>query len=260
LCGTRFGLRFSGPRRALIGLIALLAIAGLGPGEAHAAFRPDAAPSSLLLHAGIPEVLSFAAETARQRGWTVLHSGPASVTFEQPIDADDTTAPAILRIQASFAKSPAGVTVTLRAEEVRDAAEPRDVTQQYRDNLLNALDALASKWGLRPTTPTKPPPTPAAPTPTPAAAPAAPASSEPAPRSTLTRSTPNPAPAPGPRHRVGTWAYYAERYAEGLGCALGDLGSVLEGSAGAAEVHRVHCADGRQVLVRCLAGVCSGAY
>ena len=25
-----------------------------------------------------------------------------------------------------------------------------DVTQRYRDNLLNALDSLATKWGLRP--------------------------------------------------------------------------------------------------------------
>ena len=139
-----------------IGLAALILIAALAP-RAHALTVPGAAPSTLLLHAEIPEALEFAAETARQRGWTILHSGRDSVTFEQPIDADGTGASALLRIAASFAKSPAGVTVTLRAQEIHTpeggAAETRDVTQSYRENLLNALDSLASKWGLRPLRP-----------------------------------------------------------------------------------------------------------
>jgi len=227
-----------------------------------------------LLHAGIPEALEFAAETARQRGWTILHSGPDSVTFEQAIDADGTGASALSRIEASFTKSPAGVTVTLRAQEIHasegGAAETRDVTQRYRENLLKALDSLASKWGLRPAAAEPAPRTPTgsepAPAPPPAAAPRGLAvQGEPAPEVALgpMLRTSRPIP-PGPagitNRRVGAWAYYAERYAEGQGCTLGDLGAVLEGTRDGAELHRVHCADGRQILVHCLADVCAGAH
>jgi hypothetical protein len=256
-----------------IGLTAVVLIAALAP-RVQALAGPGAAPSTLLLHAGIPESLEFAAETARQRGWTILQSGPDSVTFEQAIDADGTGASALLRIEASLTRSPAGVTVTLRAQEIQasegGAAETRDVTQRYRDNLLNALDSLASKWGLRQAAADPAPPTPTGPEPAPAPPPAAAprglaVQAEPTPGVTLgpVLRTSNPSP-PGPaeltNRRVGAWAYYAERYAEGHGCTLGDLGAVLEGTRDGAELHRVHCADGRQILVRCQTEVCAGAH
>jgi hypothetical protein len=234
---------------------------GLDPGQARAGSQPDGAPSTLLLHAEVPEALAFATETARQRGWAILDPGPASVTFEQHIASEETGAPAVLHIEASFSRSPAGVTVTLRATEVHPSpggdAETRDVTGRYGDNLLSALDSLASKWGLRPATQKHP---------------IAPAAEPPASHKSPTQVQPAREPEPGSKpvtsqpptaralqrgRRVGTWAYYAERYAEGIGCRLGDLGSVLEGFDGTVELHRVHCTDGRQVLVRCSDGVCS---
>ena len=251
-----------------IGLTALVLIAALGP-RVQALTGPSAAPSTLLLHAGIPEALEFAAETARQRGWTILHTRQDSVTFEQPIDADGTATSALLRIEASFTKSPAGVTVTLRAQEIQTsdggAAETRDVTQPYRENLLNALDSLASKWGLRSASAGTAPPQPgraharAGTGPTAGGGRAQPSGpgraipggdARPHPANVQTRL---PGPADMTDRRAGAWAYYAERYAEGHGCTLGDLGAVLEGTRDGAELHRVHCADGRQMLVRCQA-------
>ncbi len=255
----------------LVGLAVLLIVAGLGPSSVYAVSGANAAPSALLLHAEIPQALEFAAETARQRGWSTLHSGPYALTFEQAIDADSTGAPALLRIDASFVESPAGVTVTLRAQEIQSSesgtTEAHDVTQRYRENLLNALDSLAAKWGLRPiasdTAPAGPTEAEPAAGPLPGAAqPSAPVQAAPipvvTPGPTLRTSTPSPAVQPyAPGTPVGTWAYYAERYAERQGCNLGNLGAVLEGSRDGAELHRVYCADGRQILVRCRAEICA---
>jgi hypothetical protein len=248
---------------ARVGLAAALTIMGLDAGQLRAASQLDGAPSTLLLHAEVPEALAFAAETARQRGWSILDAGPASVTFEQPIESEETGAPAVLRIEALFARSPAGVTVTLRAIEFRaspgGAAETRNVTREYGDNLLNALDSLASKWGLRPAA-SKQPTAQAAELPTVRASPTpVPPTREAAPGPAIVTSLSAAANALRPEHRVGAWAYYAERHAEGLGCSLSDRGSVLEGFDDTAELHQVHCADGRQVLVRCVDGVCSAA-
>jgi len=207
-----------------------------------------------------------------------VRRGTDSVTFEQTIDAEAPGESAVLRIDALFAESPGGVTLTLWAEELRASAdgttERHDVTRRYRDNLLNALDSLASKWGLRaggaPATrrpaDSVPAPLPAGPTPTlqpPVPQPFDALSfppQQPVPSPTLRSSAANAdGPAPQPGHQVGAWAYYAERYAVQQGCTLGDLGAVLEGNRDGAELHRVHCADGRQIRVRCLAGVCRAA-
>jgi hypothetical protein len=260
------------PCPSRIGLAALLMVALFGPADVDAVSGAGAVPSTLLLHAEIPQALAFAADTARQRGWSILHSGPASVTFEQAVDTDGADASARLRIEATFSESPAGVTVALRAQEIQSspdgATEVRDVTQHYRENLLNALDSLASKWGLRPGAAGMVPPATTDPAPPPAPAsmpPDVPAQDVPVPTvtpgPTVRTSIPMPsAPAGRTTRRVGAWAYYAERYAEGIGCPPGDLGAVLEGSRDGAELHRVHCADGRQLLVRCRAGVCAESH
>jgi hypothetical protein len=276
------GRTLPGPRAArsisrLMGVLSL-AIAGLAGVPAAA----GQAPSTLLLHAQLAEALAFASETARQRGWAVVDSAPTSVTFEQPLDPDPDGTVALLRITATGAESPGGVTVSLGAQEVRPASGATlDVTQRYRDNLINALDSLASKWGLRPvaSSRTRIPPA-AAPAPQPSdvtapmgASPATPALT-PTPAPPLPRSLPpqtypatpfvqvrpaSPTETPAPRRQVGTWAYYAERHAEGRGCTLGDQGAVLEDRTSGGELHRVYCADGRQMLVRCAAGSCTDA-
>jgi hypothetical protein len=244
--------------------IILLALACL----TEARDAPGQAPSTLLLHARLAEALTFAAQTARQRGWTLVESGPASMTFEQSLDQDPDGSVALLRITASGAESPGGVTLSLAAREVRPTeGRAEDVTQRYRDNLVNALDSLASKWGLRPGvdagalgSPTAPAPqarvarlpilapAPTLAQPKPIAVPAEPLRPQAVPTKTSTTHS-----------KVGTWAYYAEHHAQLRGCTLGDLGAVLEDQVGGDELHRVFCADGRQVLVRCVAGSCADA-
>jgi hypothetical protein len=262
----------SGPREArpvgrLAGLV-MLALAGVAQVWAN----PGQAPSTLLLHAQLAEALTFASETARQRGWAVVASGPTSVTFEQPLDSEADGSVSLLRITATGTESPGGVTVSLAAQEVRPASgTAQDVTQRYRDNLLNALDSLATKWGLRPgARPLASPAATSAPQPSAVMAPAVVTPVAPVSRLAPTPATPASSPMPPGQipvpdetldqpHHVGTWAYYAERYAEGRGCTLADLGAVLEGRTGGVELHRVYCTDGRQVLVRCVAGSCADA-
>jgi hypothetical protein len=231
------------------------------------------APSTLLLRAQLVEALAFATQTASQRGWTVVSSGPASVTFEQPLSPDPDGSVALLRITAIGVDSPGGVAVSLAAQEVRPAkGMAEDVTQRYRDNLLNALDSLASKWGLRPGAGAGAlaPPTAAASQVrvAPISAPSPPISA-PAPTSPQAYSIAVPAvplrqgvvtaETSAPHLMVGTWAYYAERHAQSRGCTLGDQGAVLEERFGENELHRVYCVDGRQVLVHCVAGTCADA-
>lgn len=249
------------PAGRLMGLF-LLALACLT--EARGA--PGQAPSTLLLHARLAEALTFAAQMARQRGWTVVESGPASMTFEQSLDLDPDGSIALLRITASGAESPGGVTLSLAAQEVRPAeGRAEDVTQRYRDNLVNALDSLASKWGLRPEADagTQGPPTAPAPQARVAGLPIL-AQPNPIPNPIEDPAMPlRPAAVPvktsSTHPKVGAWAYYAERHAQLRGCTLGDLGAVLEDWVGGDELHRVFCDDGRQVLVRCVAGSCADA-
>ena len=59
------------------------------------------------------------------RGAGRLAPGPDSVSFEQPIDTEPPGEPAVLRIGATFSESPAGFTVTLRADEIRSHQEQR---------------------------------------------------------------------------------------------------------------------------------------
>ncbi len=58
---------------------------------------------------------------------------------------------------------------------------------------------------------------------------------------------------------IGTWVYYAESYARAQDCVLTDAGAVLSRrEPNSAELYSVDCADGRHLLVRCLAGRCQG--
>lgn len=79
----------------------------------------------------------------------------------------------------------------------------------------------------------------------------APASGPPLMLDPAAETTPAPEPAPQ-QYAVGIWAYYAEQSARERGCEPADWGAVLIGDGGgASELHRVYCADGSTLVVRC---------
>ncbi|MBK1648398.1 hypothetical protein [Rhabdochromatium marinum] len=72
-------------------------------------------------------------------------------------------------------------------------------------------------------------------------------------------------PAPDPTNpmlvldsatRTGTWAYYAERFAQQLGCSVSDQGARLLQKTPSFELHEVGCNNGANQLIKCQAGVC----
>lgn len=56
--------------------------------------------------------------------------------------------------------------------------------------------------------------------------------------------------------RTGTWAYYAERYAQQQGCTLGEQGAVLLQKTPEFELHEVVCTNRANRLVKCQGGLC----
>jgi hypothetical protein len=198
----------------------------------------------------------------------------------------------LLRIRADFTATPDGVDTALRATELWYAGTPAawstDVTAAYRDNLNNALSSLLQQWSaIAPPTVRQQPPrrVPAAPVP-PApvrtapveriASPPSPARPAPAaagalplPRTPASPPAPPPAAAPALRTTpieqrpdddpIGVWAYYAEAFATAQGCVLGERGAVLVADDGGTELHRVQCAGGAAVMVRCDREGCASA-
>ena len=72
-------------------------------------------------------------------------------------------------------------------------------------------------------------------------------------------------PAPGPANpmlvldsatRTGTWAYYAERFAQQLGCSVSDQGARLLQKTPSFELHEVGCNNSANQLIKCQAGIC----
>jgi hypothetical protein len=143
----------------------------------------------------------------------------------------------MIQISAFFMDEPGGVRVLLRAHEVEVAMTREqwstDVTNRYAQNLMNALGSLRSNWDQRRETVSGPP-------------------------QILDQADPND-PDTGSSHRgqIGTWAYYAERYAESRGCELTPAGALLEASGPDWEQHRVGCRDGRSMRVLCRHGDCT---
>lgn len=203
-------------------------------------------PSVLLYGATLDAGRQFAVDSALVRGWRVLSVGAESAVFEQTLEeAEDEQSESpsrVIRVFAWFAPESAGLRVYLRAEEIEnpdtDEEWASDVTGAYTDNLIHALSSLRASWdraspgqALRPESPT-----------------AQPRSPDPARASIRTSSA-----------RLGTWAYYAERYAQSRGCELADSGAELEAAGQEWEQHLVSCQDGRKLRVHCRYGDCTAA-
>ncbi len=198
----------------------------------------DAAPVAgvFLFGATVDEARDFAVESASARGWSVPAIGPTTVELEQTLIEGDPEDPLalrrVIRISALFNEEAAGTRVLLRAREVEVSATGNeyatDVTERYAENMDNALTSLVSKWDER--------------------------------REAGAIGAQYAGPAPGSHAeaaRVGTWAYYAERYAASRGCAPTDAGAILETSGPEWEQHRVICRDGRSLRVHCRLGDCT---
>jgi hypothetical protein len=268
--------RFVAWRRVAAALL-LLASATSAPVTAETA--AGAAPSVLLRGATLPRAKALALDAALIRGWRVLVSEPEHVIFEIRLDTPASAGPpgatrpehTLLRIRADFTATADGVATALRATELWYAGTPQawstDVTAAYRSNLNTALTSLLQQWSAiapptaeqqRPPAPTRLAPTRSAPVersaprPSPAQSPPPPGTrSSAAPPPALApalRTTPAEQPADDP---IGVWAYYAEDFAVAQGCVLGERGAVLVSDDAGTELHRVHCANGSTVMVRC---------
>jgi hypothetical protein len=203
--------------------------------------EPSRTPSVLLFEATVDEARDFAVDSAYARGWTVRAIGPDSAEFEQVLDEGDPGDPLVprrmIQISAFFMDEPGGVRVLLRAHEVEVAMTREqwstDVTNRYAQNLMNALGSLRSKWDQSRETVSGPP-------------------------HVVDRAdTRDPDMGSNHRGQTGTWAYYAERYAESRGCELTPAGALLEASAPDWEQHRIGCRDGRSMRVLCRHGDCT---
>jgi hypothetical protein len=225
-------------RAAMLG-IALIALGATCIGHAAAA----SAPGVLLFGATPDAARDFAVASAQARGWSITGVGPTKAEFEQVLDEgdpDDTFAVRrLIRISARFAEETGGTRVLLHAREVLASATgdewTTDVTERYAENLENALTSLRSKWDGR-------------------------RAADPIGAQTYAAPATTPEEESGSRAHaepVGTWAYYAERYAESRGCELTDAETVLEATGAEWEQHRVTCRDGRVLRVHCRRGDCT---
>ncbi len=223
----------------LTALLVFACMLGVQSAIAQASDRP----STLLEDATLDQARRFAINAAIDRGWAIGSSSGRSAVFEQtlePIPGEteyDSQPATLLRIIADFAPGNNGTTVLLQADEIRNPGEQGqtivDVTQLYRDNLMNALWSLRMKWETRDYVP-----------------------------------PPDPGPAPVRESRiqtarqgnqgppVGIWAYYAEQFARDQGCMLSDRGAVLEFSGTETERHRVYCEGSPSISITCSSNSC----
>jgi hypothetical protein len=203
-------------------------------------------PSVLLFGATLDQARELAVSAATAKDWRLLSSTPAGAAFEQTLEdaeVEQGSAPLrVIRIFVRFEWESAGVRVLLRAEEIEMPGSERewmtDVTARYGDNLTNALSSLRANWDA--------------------------AASRGAANAGYLRGQDIVPESVQPQYpsafpRVGTWAYYAESYAQSRGCALTDTGAELEAAGQDWEQHLVGCRDGRHMRVHCRYGECTGA-
>lgn len=202
-------------------------------------------PTVLLYGADLGQARDFAISAALERGWRLVSVTGEGVTFEQSLEepeAEDGSGPVrVIRVLVRINPEGGGARVQLSAQEVeypgRAEEWSADVTDRYGLNLANALSSLRSRWDAR--VPSQIPRT------------------DVAPRSSLpTLPLPDRGESLGV---VGTWAYYAEGYAQSRGCVLTDTGARLESAGADWERHRVPCKDGRLLHVFCRFGDCTAA-
>lgn len=224
------------------GMLALLIWTGLA--------LASPGPTALLYGATPEQTRDLAVNSALERGWRMVASTSNSATFEHALEDGDESGTAgeegpaslsVIRVRAQFSREADGVRVQLTAEEVTSPGHTGersvDVTDQYGLNLANALSSLRERWEDR-----RPAPTP--------------------------WDGQRPPGGDAPRRgwdgdrtsgAVGTWAYYAERYAESQGCVLANSGARLESAGAEWERHRVPCQDGSSLQVYCRFGDCTTA-
>jgi len=207
--------------------------------------RPlQAEPNALLFGATLDAARTLALDSAVLKGWDVVDVDATGATFEQVLEEDEWgEAPLLLiRVHADFVEEASGVRVLLRAQEVELPFTPDewvyDVTTELGDNLDHALSKLRARWDSGRAGSTRIDSGQAGPAPTDGA----------------DADTDNGGGA------VGTWAYYAERYAESRGCRLNDRGAVLEAAGQDWEQHRIRCLDGSVMHVQCRNGDCTSAH
>lgn len=197
--------------------------------------EPPPLPSTRLFGASVSQARQVVTESAVRRGWAVDELRHGAVVLERitEIETEDPSEQAVvlIRIEALLRGEGGDAVVSLRAVQVDAPETPaeraREITDRYRDNLARALDALRNRWELSLTV------------------------EEP-------RAEHDPPRASG-QPSLGTWAYYAERYARESGCQLADTGAVLVSSDADTELHRVDCRGGAPIWVRCHLGRCAAA-
>jgi hypothetical protein len=230
-------------------------------------------PGIFLEAATVPRVKALALDAALAKGWYVAASGRDFAVFETVLEEPASQGPpnavppesTLLRIRGEFVKTPAGVNAYLYAEEIWYAGSSKewvaDVTDAYRGNLGKALTSLQARWDAmrrqdnaeqrRPVQAQGQAGEQAQIRVTPLAPDAQPVASF--------RPEPAPEPPAPAEYDVGTWAYYAEQFAIGRGCEIGDTGAVLLSTEDLHELHRVPCTNGPALLVRCDGNGCDGA-
>ncbi|WPL16154.1 hypothetical protein Thiowin_01101 [Thiorhodovibrio winogradskyi] len=215
-------------------------------------------PRVYLDQANVPRAKGLALDAALTKGWQVAVSQRDHSVFETLIHesrdvgggADAPPVPVLLRIRADFIRDAGGVLVSLAATEIRSpgtrAEVQRDVTQNYRVNLENALGSLRQQWeefalGGRPSR--------------------QPQALEMSIRGGRRQAPRRPAVARAAASEqaspvTGQWSYEAERLAGQYGCQVSERGATLfgdraESDATGHEVHRVSCDNRSALLVRC---------
>lgn len=229
----------SNPRPVSRAIVVLMFVLGSLLASSTASAEGPATPPAIRLYgADLDEIRQLVLDSAAHRGWSIVSIEPDGATLEQTLETQapvlglDRPADILVRVEAEFIPDGADIVVRVQATQIDSpgstAERTTDVTDRYRANLMNALRSLQTRWASRATVPDPPA----------------------APEPTSTAGQP----------RLGTWAYYAERYAERQGCELGDEGAVLVSAGVDTEVHRVTCRGGRTVLVRCRYGDCTAAH
>lgn len=248
-------------------MLALLCAVWGGAVQATPARGADGAPSIYLEQANVPRAKALALDAALIKGWRVAASGRDYSIFETMVRGSDATldddsadgesAPrsVLLRIRADFSRDAGGVRVSLVATEISapgtQAARERDVTQDYRANLDNALASLRQQWDdfARGGRPSRQPP----------GANGADVDARAGRASQTVSESPRPLSrpiAPDPPRPTGQWSYEAEKLAARHGCKVSSRGATLLGDRASSrdsghEVHRVSCDNRSALLVRC---------
>ncbi|WPL13240.1 hypothetical protein Thiosp_03034 [Thiorhodovibrio litoralis] len=247
-----------------------------GGGGGGGGDRGDGAPGVYLEQANVPRAKALALDAALIKGWQVAASGSDYSIFETMVhesgarESGGGPKSVLLRIRADFSRDAGGVRVSLVATEISapgtSRESQRDVTDDYRVNLYNALASLRQQWDdfALAGRPSRQPPDRNRSDADSRTAPAGQSAGSTAGQSTRPAARPvipDPPPPPPP---AGQWSYEAEKLAARHGCKVASSGAILLGGRADSqetghEVHRVSCDNRSALLVRCDSEGCSVA-